>query len=227
MSTDDRLNILWNQIVRQVKAAGEINPPLWRALDSAVPVTLDGATIVVGFDEHHKPDARFLELPVNHALTAKVLASVATKPLALLVIDGTTIADYEHFQARRIAAEALATQASLNRPAREANLGPADQAAAALEGHSATRILGDLHRRLHQNFVDTPHHHLTLVRARWLISAMPDLVEAEKQLTLAEPSAENADRLFSRAIERVAEIAEVPAMLVAVWFHKFKVEGTL
>ena len=225
MSADERLTILWNQIVRQVKAQGELNPPLWRALDSAVPICIDGTAVVVGFDVHHQPDARFLELPGNQSLLGGVLAKVATKPLTLTIVDGVTADDYEHFKARRAAVAELTLKPRAN--TREVtDTGPFHTEAPPM-ANAGQRLLTDLQRRLHQRFVDTDHHNLTLVKAQWLREILPDMVEAEKQLTLIEPHQEQFLRHWSRALERIAEIVDADAVTFAVIYLRYKDTGVI
>lgn len=226
MSADERLTILWNQIVRQVKAQGELNPPLWRALDSAVPIVIEGTTVVVGFDTHHQPDARFLELPGNQSLLSGVLGKVATKPLTLTIVDGTTMEEYEHYKAR-LAAIAELNARTRNTPAHQqpVDTGPFHEAHTA--SNSGQRLLSELQRRLHQRFVETDHHNLTLIKAQWLREVLPDLVEAEKQLALIEPHHEQFARHWSRALERIAEIVDADAVTFTVMYLRYKDHGTL
>ncbi len=225
MSADERLTILWNQIVRQVKAQGELNPPLWRALDTAVPICIDGTAVVIGFDVHHQPDARFLELPGNQSLLGGVLNKVATKPLTLTIIDGITADDYEHFKARRAAVAELASKPR-SQGRETTDTGPFQTEAPPM-ANAGQRLLTDLQRRLHQRFVDTDHHNLTLVKAQWLREILPEMVEAEKQLTLIEPHQEQFLRHWSRALERIAEIVDADAVTFAVIYLRYKDTGVI
>ncbi|HAZ63371.1 MAG TPA: hypothetical protein DCZ72_07155 [Armatimonadetes bacterium] len=205
---DQLLTNLWNSIVSGVKSKGDINPPLWRALDNAVPIILDGTTVVIGYDVPFQPDGRFLELPGNQAVMQTVLSTIATKPLQLLIIDGLTLEDYQHFKDRQAAAAEIAARPrETPRRAPVEDVGPFSGEAHRTDA-SGQRFLSELQRDLHMRYVESEHRGITLRKAMFLRSILPTLLQAEAEYRTMELRDELEARHWSRLLERVAEMAD-------------------
>lgn len=215
---DERLVAMWADICRRLKQ-GEMNLPLWRALDAAQPVALDGTTFVVGFDVARQHEAGTLAQPLNEQRIRTVLATIATRPLTLLVIDGTTPSDYEHWKTRQQAAQVLREQ-----PKPSISSGPIPEGVTTIhhDAGGANRYMIDLHRRLHAKFVETPYHNQTLTKVEFMLAVLPEFVEAERVINECEPGPEQRLRHISRGLDKLAEYLEMPASTVALAFLRYK-----
>ncbi|MCC7495552.1 MAG: hypothetical protein IT204_24595 [Fimbriimonadaceae bacterium] len=217
----EQLQKLWSQVRTKVKAV-DINPPLYRALDLAVPVTLDGTVLVVGLDPADQHEASQFDLPANRAVIDKVLARIVSKPLTLQLIDGTTVEEYERWKERAAATAALRQRTVEVAEARAAK----DDAAAAAEageevadsgdGSSVNRLLLGVTRDFHNGYRQLANRTQSLVRGRFVSQAIDRLLEAERQIADLEGPAAMKERLLSRAIDRLAEIVGTEPLVVAL-----------
>ena len=237
MSADDKVAMLWDTIKQRIKAA-ELNQPLYRALDAAVPITLDGNHLVVGFDVAAEPEMHHLNAPGNQPLIRKVLGSVATRPLELVAIDGTTAEDYEHYLARQKAAEELrqrsrksdepsaAAGAEANELKLDAVAAPADSYRPEWIGQCAnsTVLLQTFNREVHTLFRRADQHTLALVKARFLPIAFRELSAVERALPEFEDELGHQTRHLSRAIDHLATTLDTDAVILAIAYERWKQE---
>lgn len=226
----DKLAALWEEIKRRVKHDGDINQPLWRALDAARPITLDGLTLVVGLAPDSAHEGSHFDVGENRVLLESVLASVGSKPLAFCWIEGTNILDYEHWKARQEAAEAYRKQFETpggRRPAATASEGGDDDSSEeddAEEDQSIQRMVLALNRELHVRYRDMSQRSQTYVKANFIRSCFPDLLELEKKVWAREGREELKHRQMSRALDRLADMLHVDALLVALEYERYKAD---
>lgn len=219
MITDEQLRALWDEIKRRTKAAGDINRPLWRALDSAVPISLDGKTVVVGLQAEDYHEAGAFENSENKVLLDKILGSVASKPLQLLVIEGTTKTEYGQWQAREAAAAELRRRSSAAEEAGDEDTSEeADEARAV----SVSRLVVQFNRELHVTYRALPNRSQTTARARFLVDALERLQKVEQQMADMEGSPALKERQLSRAIDRLADMLDADAIAIAVEYERMK-----
>ncbi len=173
----DKLAALWEEIKRRVKHDGDINPPLWRALDAARPITLDGLTLVVGLGHDSAHEGSHLDVGENRLLLDSVLATVGSKPLTLCWIEGTNILDYEHWKARQEAAEAYRKQFETPGGRKPVPAAGDDEEASeeddAAEDQSIQRMVLALNRELHVRYRDMPQRSQTYVKANFIRGCFP------------------------------------------------------
>ncbi|NUP99708.1 MAG: hypothetical protein HUU35_07630 [Armatimonadetes bacterium] len=219
MITDDQLRALWEEIKRRTKAAGEINRPLWRALDAAVPIALDGRVVVVGLPAEEFHEAGAFENSENKVLLDKVLGSVASKPLELLVIEGSTKTEYGQWQAREAAAAELRRRSTTSTEAAEEDTSEeADEARAS----SVSRLVLQFGRELHVAYRALPNRSQTTARARFLVDALEKLQEVETQMAEMEGSPALKERQLSRAVDRLADMLDADAIAIAMEYERMK-----
>lgn len=220
MITGEQLTALWDEVKRRVKTA-ELNRPLWRALDAAVPVTLDGRSLVIGLAGELQHEASHFEVAQNRQVIDQVLATIANKPLKLLIIDGTTMADYEGFQARQAAAEELHRKAA-GEPA------PAAFAAGEEEAEdqpgSVGALLLQMGRELHLRYRELSNRSAATVKARFLLSALGQLYEVEQKLEFMEGTDDYKERQLARAIDRLSHLTDIDELVVALEYERYKRE---
>ncbi|MBI2300867.1 MAG: hypothetical protein HYU66_18310 [Armatimonadetes bacterium] len=232
MSADERLTTLWETIKERLKAA-EINQPLYRALDAAVLITLDGTSLVVGFTPQTEPDMHFLNAPQNQPLIERVLRSVATRPLKLVTIDGTTQADYQHYLARQQAAGELRQRGHATaEPAAHAHTPPGATAHPTAPYQPVADWIGDaangaavvthFAREMHQRLRALEHHGQVQCRAEAFLACMPEVEVAERAMLRIEHDPVQQVRQFHRLLEAWGEVFGVPGILAALEYEHYK-----
>jgi len=224
----DKLAALWEEIKRRVKHDGELNPPLWRALDASRPITLDHLTLVVGLPHDQAHEGSHFDVGENRALLESILANVGSKPLAFCWIEGTNILDYEHWKARQEAAEAYRKQFEKPGGKKPAASGEGDDDASeaddAEEDQSIQRMVLALNRELHVRYRDISQRSQTYVKANFIRSCFPDLMALEQKVWAQDGREELKLRQMSRAIDRVSDMLHVDALLVALEYERFKTD---
>lgn len=223
MVTAEQLQALWEEIKRRVKAL-DLNRPLWRAIDVAVPITMDGRTLVIGLSSEHQHEASTFDIAENKTTLQKVLANVANKPLQLLVIDGTSEAEYQAWQERqRVADELRRRQVErLESPGDEDEL-PTEEEDAQM-ATSVNRVMLQLNRELHLRYRDTKNRSQSLTKARFLVAALADVHEAEDRLEELDGSPALKERQVSRSLQKLGDMISVDPVLVALEYERYKRE---
>ena len=222
----EKLTALWDEIRKRVKHEGDINQPLWRALDAAKPITLDGLTLVVGLGHDAAHEGSHFDVGENRQLLDSVLANVGSKPLELRWIEGTNILDYEHWKARQEAAEAYQKQfESGGRKSKPANDDPeATEEDDAEEDQSVQRLVLATNRELHVRYRDMAQRSQTYVKANFIRGCFPDLLSLEQRIWDHEGRDELKQRQMSRAIDRLADVLHVDALIVALEYERYKAD---
>lgn len=211
---------LWEAIVAKVKES-ELDPPLWRALDAGVPIQLDGASLVVGFAPQHEPEMAFLNAACDQPLLAGVLAQVATRPVTLTAIDGTTPDDWVRYQERERLRREVTHKAEERAPTDSPFAPPTE---GGIGGAGSSRYLQELMLDLRHRYVKLPHRTATYVKASFLHEILPELVKAEGELRQLEATSEGFLRAAARLIDRVAEVLGVDSFQVALEFKRYRRE---
>ncbi len=232
MITEEQLRALWEEIKRRIKSV-ENNQPLYRALDAAVPIVMDGRVVVVGLDGQHAFDLSTFTSGENAPVIRKVLSSVANKPLELLVIEGTTLDDYDHHQQREAAAEEARRKVVESAEVQDLTGLPSEPQLVSDEDDdedrfdpgretSSTRLLLMLNRHLHVRYRATRNRTSPTVRARFMLDALAELERTVERVYELETSEVMQERQIARAIDRLADLVNIDGMVVALEFERHR-----
>lgn len=210
MGEGKEIEEVWEETKRKVRE-GELIPPLWKALDVSRALALEGDTLIVGVSPVDFHLAGHLEAHENRLLVERALSEVLGRKATFRVIQGTKPSDWEKVKEREELAKAT-MEARVEARKREADL------------ERLWRRVGDeIHRRL----MSTPHRHFPQTKAKFLREvAVPMLAEAEPEARSLAPSEEMAERQLARAIDRVAELLDVPPAILALeMLRRWRGEG--
>lgn len=208
---EEKLQALWEEIKRRIKESGDINRPLWSALDAAKVITLDYDTdpisLVIGLDGEDYHLAGHLEVSENWNFVDRIMKTVANRPLVLSVIQGVTLQDYEsHKQRAAEAAKARQVQQQQRR-----------------ERHKSRQVLEDVAQEFHRRFSVLPSRHLSQIRAQFLLDCLDLLKEAvDEILGMGDEPDEVKQKQVDRVIERLANMVEMPPTFVALELAKYR-----
>lgn len=215
---------LWEEIRRRIKE-GDINRPLWRAVDAAKPIRLEGTTLVIGYEPEDYREAEFLDNPANRPFVQSILGSVASKPLRLLPIDGTTEHDYAHWKRRQAAKEALQRgEAGEDTPAREREPEPEPSDAEVEYGDidNVQRLVTVHTRNLHLRWSHLRHRTYPMQQALFLDEALAELIVLERRINELAENDDNAERQLNRCIENLAKVVDMSPLHVAIEYSRFR-----
>jgi len=190
------LDALWKYVTDKVK--GQITlPGLWRAMEAARPLVLDGEILVLGFSG---PDAHQAGHLMDHRhknIIEQVLETATRKRLKIHPMAAESAADWEAYKQSQAEGQKL-TQQHKEQFRKEAEAGQTWDAVSEL---------------LVRRFSGLQNRGLASVQARFLEEAVATLAEAYGRL-MGETPDEHAEREYSRALERVGERVLVPAAAI-------------
>lgn len=201
---------LWLQAAEKVKDR-VIAPTLYRALELPHGITIDGDEFILGFSNQDLPMAGHLRSAQHKAIIEQCVSDVVKKKVRLRIIEGTTLADYEHYKKQQAARTVAATSLSAQREHEHAVIAAWDEVA-----EKITRGYARLHlRQLAQN------------RAMFMMEAFKVINEAIDRLGYDSNTDEISQRALARVFEKFATAVDLPSTMLAYEFIKLRKEGKL
>lgn len=186
---------VWNLIREKVKQQ-VTGRTLYRALDALMPVTIEGDTVVLGLPHEEYQLAGHVNAPHVRRLIEQYLMEAYGFQPNLIIIEGTTLADWQlHLrkqeELRKLAEQTARKQTQITR---------------------AYTTWDSLYEQVGRKFAEVTGRSLALNRARYLQEVVQMVREALTRLPI---ETEQDERQLNRVIERIAANAEVPAAMVA------------
>ena len=201
---------LWEWVTAQVKTKTTA-PGLWRSMEAARPITVEGDEVVLGFgpDQSHM---RGLLLDNRHQRMIEQLMETGTKRrLTLRIIDGETLADWETHKANEREAVRL-IQAGRTGGASSPGGAPGPAAS------GANGTWEEIGEKLIRRIGTIPTRAMPSVQGRLLVEAVDALVEAYPRL-MTENSTEQDERSLSRTLDRLAERLGTTSATIGYFLH--------
>jgi len=197
MSQNIDLNALWQYVTNQVKNQITL-PSLWRSMEAARPLTIDDDTLVLGFVAAEAHQMGLLMDNKHRNIIEQCLHQATRLRLKIHPMAAESVADWEAYKLT------LSEGARLSREAKE-------QFQQRAEAGQTWDAVGE---QLVRKFSATANRGLASVQGRYLNEAVDVLAEAYGRLMPADPD-EQAERNYSRALERVSERVAVPSAVIA------------
>jgi hypothetical protein len=200
------LGWVWKEVRKRVFIKLPFSLAVADALAAAVPIALDGDTFVVGLATRDYMMATSITSPIVKNTVENILRQAAGRVIAVEVIEGTTLTDWEEMHDRRQKAQA-------------ALLAMAEQKAGDHHFDDVlNQIVGEIRHRISQVH-DRP---LPQVRAGLVLDVAPSLSDAEDMLFGDEGHSRETRRAMARVIDRVANFLEVPPVMLALEIERHR-----
>lgn len=200
------INALWEKVADNVKHK-VIHPTLWRTLELAVPITIDGNFFVVGFTPSDFNMSGHLTVPEHRNAIESALESYGGKRLFLRVIEGQSTADWKNVKVKEADADRLA-EATQKKRDRESAI---------------TKTWEGLYEQVGRGYANLALRQLPQARARFIESVIEDISDAMDDLI---PTGGNVDELtersLARVIDRAGSLTDVPPALIALELKRFR-----
>ena len=189
------LSQVWREVLPSVrdKVTGR---GVWTALNSAVPITVEDGVFVLGVASSDAELGGHLRLPSTSQVIERAVSAKLGTQIRLRVIDGTTSDDWERVKRRDVEKRRL----------QDVEL---SKMRAQLEAKSNWETV---YEQLSRRFAAVSNRSMPQNRARFFEEAIEIIVEARKGQDKFDDLAE---RNFARCLERVAQYAEIPSVIVA------------
>ena len=209
---------IWREAGDVVLMRSDRFGPLSQAMQAAVPITLDGDTLVLTMPGSERHLAGHMETAANRNSILNALELVAGRRLDFRVIDGTT---EEEWQQLKQVEEQARSRRSGTAPAASASGGPA--ASAARTGDSQW---DELIQRMHRTYQQLPRRQHPQAKSRYIREALGWIASVDEDLRLQEGVDEDVhERMLARAIERLSAIVDLPAVVLALELDALKRAG--
>ncbi len=188
----------WTKTVDLVKLRIN-NLSFYEALEHAIPLTVDGDTLVLGMATQHGADAGHFARPEHKNAVETAFAEIVGKKYKLRLIEGETIQDWEIVKARDAKVAVVRETTYVKRDVESVDTQNWDS----MYEYAAKAFSAITMRQLPQN------------KARYLTEMLYALCDAMTQLN-PDPADEHAQRLIAKVIDRVAHNSDVPGTMVAL-----------
>lgn len=188
---------VWRATLEKVKVR-LVLPGVWRAMEAARPLLIDGDAFVIGFPPSQSHEGGLLNDSKTNNIIERALEEEAGRPLRLRIIEGDTLDDWQAYRSREEQAAAM-QKAAQERRRREA---------------SVEQGWDGITERLTRRYAEMPLRQLPQMQALYLEESVGVLAEAARRL-LGDSPTEVDHRSFARVVDRVADRAQVPAAMVA------------
>ena len=198
------LQTLWDKVVEQVKQK-VIHPTLWRTIEMAVPVTVEGTTLILGFGPGTFHLSGHLTTSEHRNAIEASLKQLTGVPLTIRIIDGTTMQDWVAVKQKDASMQALKDAAYAKREANSA----------------VTKSWEGLLEQVGRRYASLPLRQLPQFRAKYIEEMIQMIVETMDELMPPGRMVDElSERSLARIIDRVGTLAEVPPALVALELKK-------
>ena len=197
---------LWQQVNEAIRR-GPINRGLWEAAAVAKPLTIEGDTLVLGFEPKDMRHASYLETTVNKTRIQEILQARTGRRLDIKCIEGATLQAWENVKQREAEREAR-LRASVEH----------------VQAHGTTiRAWEDLNQRLISIFSSTEARRLPGVQATLLVKSLPMVYETDSQVRTSDPGAEVIhNRELNRIFEKLGTYCDLPPTQVALEYMRYR-----
>lgn len=194
------LGWVWKEVRKRVFIKLPFSLAVADALAAAVPIALDSDTFVVGLSSRDYTMGTSITSAVVKNTIENILRQAAGRVIALEVIEGTTLEDWQEMHDRR-------------QKAQSALLAMAEQKAG---DHHFDDVLNQIVGEIRHRISLVPDRPLPQVRASLVFDVAPSLCDAEDMLFGDEGHSRETRRAMARVIDRIANFLEVPPVTLAL-----------
>lgn len=195
---------LWAKSVRIVK--DRINSrSLWETMEQTVGIIIEDGTFIAGLPAGIFNQAGHLNASDHRNAIEKALASVGGAPLRFRVIEGDSLGDWLLTKKREEAVARMRTESYARRSHDE----------------SAAQGWDGFIEQIQKSWSSTPLRQLPQAKARFLKSSIESLNETMSRIR-SEQTDETDERLLARAIDKIAQCADVSPVFVAFELHRLR-----
>lgn len=205
-----KVHQMWLEAAELVKDR-VVSPTVFKALEHGYGIALEGDEFIVGYDTKDLPLAANLRSAQNHAIIEQCLKQVLNKPVRFRLIEGTTVEDYQRYKKSIEVVEQQRMDAEQRR--------------------SQERVVEDawdeISERIARTYAQTPLRTYSQQRALFMRQAFGLINEGVNKLKYTNNANELEKRCLARVFDKLAQVTEVPAAMLAYEFFRLREEGKL
>ncbi|MGQ9462234.1 MAG: hypothetical protein ACUVTP_04740 [Candidatus Fervidibacter sp.] len=192
---------LWQQMKPIIRRRMSFTPDAWRGVEAAVPITIEGTTLVLGLSEENEPFRSYLETQTMTALIREILKELTGEEMTVLVIPGATEDDWKRYKARQEYIKRLSTQT----------------VEATVKQVKEHRDWIWLSNQIAQANAHLPHRQYDFVKARFLLDWADKIAEFVEEFLASNPQGhDEVVRELERMCQRMAGMLNTSALVVGL-----------
>ena len=212
---------IWREATEVVLLRSDRFGPLNQAMQAAIPITLDEDMLVLSMPGSERHLSGHLDTAANRNSIVNALELVTGSRVDFRLIDGSSVEDWERLKE----VEKKAREGARARNATRANAGSAPARPTARIGEGPW---DEVIQRIHRQYQQVPKRQFPQAKARYLREALSWIAATDEELRYQDGFDEDShERALARALERLASVLDLPAVLVALQFENMKRAGEL
>jgi hypothetical protein len=208
---------LWREATDLIFERSDSFSSLIQTMRVAVPITLEGDLLVVGVAGKDQYLAGHLAIPGNRYRINETLREISGRELEYRVIEGTAEEDWDFVkraEGHRTIPEAPPITSTPQAAARPRAAKTKEETGKREAPQVSTwELLG---RKIHNTWNGTPNRQHPVTRAEYLLTCVQWIGETSKEATEEGMAADAVRREVGKAIERVAQVLDIPPTMVAL-----------
>ncbi len=201
---------VWLQAAEKVKDR-VIAPTLYRALEMGVGITVEDEHFILGFTNADYPMSGHLRSSQHLPIIEQCISEVLKRKVRLRVVEGTTLADYENWKKLKATADAVRNHVSDRRE----------------QERKIEQAWDEVAEKITRGYAKLQLRQLSQTKGIFIREALKYINTAVNQLGYSENSDEMHKRALSRVFEKLGNVVEVPAAMLAYEFFRLRDEGKL
>jgi hypothetical protein len=210
---------IWRETTDVVLLRSDRFGPLNQAMQAAIPITLDEHLLVLSMPGAERHLSGHMETASNRNSILNALELTSGQRLDFRLIDGSSVEDWQALKQAETQAREKATR------------GRRDSAAPAAARPGTAPGEGpwdELIQRIHRQYQLIPKRQYPQAKARYLREALSWIAATDADIRYqTDIDEETHERAFARALERLAAVIELPAVLVALQLENMKRAGEI
>lgn len=204
-----QLQALWKHVTDTIKQQ-IVNPTLWRAMEAAKPITIDGNQLILGLEGTNYHLASNLDQIGPRSAIEKLLSTAAHGELHFRIIQGETFAEWQDVKLREQVARELAERPQERQAA--------DRRQIQIEAASSW---DDTVTAVHRAFMTLAIKSIPQARAQYILDVLPIVLASEQKIAAARHD-ELGERGLGRVIEKIAQLSDVDPTTVALEYLHYR-----
>lgn len=199
------LRWVWREVRKRVFIKLPFSIGVAEALQAVVPIVLDEDTFVVGLTSRdYHLSGHLLGENVRNTIE-NILRQASRRYIHFEVIEGSSLEEWNEIKQRR----SRATEAVIA------------MAAQKVEEHHYEDVLNQIISEIRRRITASRDRALPQVRAGIVLDITPSLGDATEML-FHDPDTHEARRIMARAIDRIANFIDVPAIMLALEIERYR-----
>jgi|GEM_PF-2153349 len=210
---------IWREATDVVLLRSDRFGPLNQAMQAAITITLDEDILVLTMPGSERHLSGHLETAANRNSILNALELVSGDRLDFRIIDGTTVDDWKRLKE----VETKAKESAMSGAATKA---PSGGTRPRSTGRIGEGPWDEVIQRIHRQYQQIPKRQYPQSKARYLREALTWIAATDEELRYQDDFDEDIhERSLARAIERVASVLDLPAVVVALQLETMKRTG--